>query len=81
MMRFGAGGEFADDRDVLGNRATNCGTGAGRATPGRLRDRIDPASFKRSDETIRPGIWRRPTFGNAAVFPQFLQSRNSSISD
>ena len=55
MMRFGAGGEFADDRDVLGNRATNCGTGAGRTTPGRLRDRIDPASFKGSDETIRPG--------------------------
>jgi len=26
-------------------------------------------------------IWCRPTFGNAAVFPQFLQRRNSSISD
>src|SRR5207302_6342358 len=79
--RFCPGGQFADDRDVLGNRPADRGTRAGGAETRGLRRGSCQESIGRFDSPFwarfRPG----PTCGYAAISPDIPGAAQFPITD
>src|SRR5207244_11618640 len=79
--RFGPGGQFADDRDVLGNRPADRGTRAGGAETRGLRRGSCQESIGSFDSQFWARVAPDPTCRYAAISPDIPGASTVPIND